>query len=47
MAMYKYNDFREAANPTAALLSFLQSTYDAGVKLGGWPADLDRGETPA
>jgi len=42
MAMYRYNDFRETPDPAAALLSFLQSTYDAGAKLGGWPEDLDR-----
>jgi hypothetical protein len=31
-----YDDVRVAASPREALLSFLQSTYDAGAKLAGW-----------
>jgi len=44
MAMYRYNDFRKASDPAEALLAFLQSSYDAGAKLGGWPTDLDGGD---
>jgi hypothetical protein len=41
----KYEDVRRAATPRAALLDFLQSTYDAGADLGGWNrADLERAE---
>jgi len=31
-----YEDFRRAAAPRAALLDFLQSTYDAAANLGNW-----------
>ncbi len=31
-----YEDVRKAASPTAALLDFCQSTYEAGAKLGKW-----------
>ncbi|WP_208539206.1 DUF5996 family protein [Algihabitans albus] len=31
-----YDAVRQAADPRAALLSFLQSTYDAAANLGGW-----------
>jgi len=31
-----YDDVRRAASPKAALLDFLQSTYDAGASLGKW-----------
>jgi hypothetical protein len=34
-----YKDVRAAADPKAAVLEFLESTYDAGAKLGNW----DRG----
>jgi hypothetical protein len=34
-----YDDVRQAASPKAALLEFLQSTYEAGANLGKW----DRG----
>jgi len=44
MALYRYSDFRESDDPKEALLSFLQSSYDAAARLGGWPADLVRGE---
>jgi hypothetical protein len=41
----KYEDVRRAASPRAALLDFLQSTYDAGADLGGWNrAELERAE---
>lgn len=32
----KYEDVRRAASPRDALLEFLQTTYDAGARLGGW-----------
>jgi hypothetical protein len=31
-----YDDVRRASSPRAALLEFLQSTYDAGASLGNW-----------
>ena len=31
-----YENVRQAASPRAALLEFLQSTYEAGAELGGW-----------
>ena len=31
-----YDDVRAAADPTAALRAFLQSTYEAAANLGGW-----------
>ncbi len=31
-----YDDVRQSPSPRSALLSFLQSTYDAGAKLGKW-----------
>ncbi|HLT24999.1 MAG TPA: DUF5996 family protein [Ignavibacteria bacterium] len=36
MAILKYEDMRNAENPRAALLEFLESTYQAGAKLAGW-----------
>jgi hypothetical protein len=35
-----YEDVRTAADPDAALLGFLQSTYDAAADLGGWDREL-------
>jgi hypothetical protein len=32
----KYEDVRNAASPRDALTEFLQTTYDAGARLGGW-----------
>jgi Family of unknown function (DUF5996) len=38
-----YDDVRRAANPKAALLDFLQSTYEAGANLAKWDrASLER-----
>ena len=38
-----YDDVRQASSPKAALLEFLQSTYDAGANLGKWDrAELER-----
>ena len=34
--LLKYEDVRTAASPRAALLEFLQTTYDAGATLGKW-----------
>ena len=39
-----YDDARKAASPSASLMDFLQSTYDAGADLGNWNrAELERG----
>lgn len=39
-----YDDVRAAARPEEALMEFLQSTYEAGARLGGWNrASLERG----
>jgi len=43
MALYKYEDFRAAKDPTRSLLDFLQSSYDAGARLAKWPDGLDSG----
>jgi len=44
----KYDDVRLAANPEETLMDFLESTYEAGAALAGWPrADLERRETAA
>ncbi len=37
--LLRYDDARKAPSPRRAVLDFLQSTYEAGAKLGGW----DRG----
>jgi hypothetical protein len=38
-----YDDVRTSPSPRAALLEFLESTYDAGADLGKWNrADLER-----
>ena len=34
-----YDDMRAAASPRAALLSFLQSAYEAGARVAGWNAE--------
>jgi hypothetical protein len=40
-----YDDMRKAASPEAALLEFLQSTYEAGATLANWDrAALERAE---
>jgi hypothetical protein len=36
MAILLYEDLRKSADPSQALLDFLQSTYEAGAKLAGW-----------
>jgi len=39
-----YDDVRRAASPRKALLSFLQSTYEAGANLADWDRKaLERG----
>ena len=40
MAILKYEDMRNADDPRWTLLSFLESTYQAGAKLAGW--DIER-----
>ena len=41
-----YDDVRKASAPSAALLEFMQSTYDAGADLGKWDrAELERAES--
>jgi hypothetical protein len=43
MALFKYDEFRKSDDPRGALLEFLQSTYQAGARLAGWPrGDLER-----
>jgi hypothetical protein len=43
--LLKYDDLRAEADPDAALMEFLQSTYDAAANLAQWDrAALDRGE---
>ena len=38
-----YDDVRQSADPQKTLLEFLQSTYEAGANLGGWPrAELEQ-----
>jgi hypothetical protein len=42
-----YDAIRELADPDAAVLEFLQSTYEAGATLGGWDrAGLEPGNIP-
>jgi hypothetical protein len=31
-----YDEVRRAPDPTAAILAFAESTYDAGAELAGW-----------
>ncbi len=39
MALYRYEDFRQAADSQTDLLEFLQTTYEAGAKLAQWPRE--------
>jgi len=42
MALFKYKDYRNDADPAGTLLEFLQSSYEAGAKQANWPrAELD------
>jgi hypothetical protein len=42
-----YDDVRQSADPEKALLEFLESTYEAGASLGGWPrAELEHPSLP-
>ena len=34
--IYLYDEMRKGASPEAALMAFLQSTYEAGAALAGW-----------
>ena len=41
--LFLYDDVRSAAEPDKALMEFLESTYEAGANLLGWPrAELER-----
>lgn len=43
-----YDEVRNAASPTRALLEFLQSTYVAGANLGNWDRQaLERSAEPS
>ena len=43
-----HEDVRRSSSPTATLLDFLQSTYEAGAGLGKWDrAALERPAEPA
>jgi uncharacterized protein DUF5996 len=45
--IYRYDDMRAAPDPRAALLEFLQTTYEAGANLAGWDrAALERAPSP-
>jgi hypothetical protein len=35
-AIFLYDDLRKASSPKSALLEFLESAYQAGVKTAGW-----------
>jgi hypothetical protein len=37
MALLRYEDVRKAPDPEAAVMEFVQSTYEAGAKRGAWP----------
>jgi hypothetical protein len=39
LALFPYEDVRTSADPKAALLEFLQSSYDAGAGAAGWNRD--------
>lgn len=41
MAILMYDDLIKMENPKAELANFLQSSYDAGAKLAGWPKELN------
>jgi hypothetical protein len=41
--LFLYDDVRTANDPDSALMDFLQSTYEAGANLAGWPrSELER-----
>ena len=42
-----YDAVRAAADPDAAVLAFLQSTYEAGADLGGWDRSRPRARRAA
>jgi len=44
--IYRYDDMRAAADPRAALLEFMQSTYDAAADFASWDRNaLERGKS--
>ena len=44
LAILRYEDVRQSADPRATVLSFLQSAYEAGATLAGW--DVAETATP-
>jgi hypothetical protein len=43
--IFPYDEVRQAASPDAALLEFMQSSYEAAADFGGWDrAELERAE---
>jgi hypothetical protein len=40
LALLKYDDLRRSAEPSATLLAFLQSSYDAGARRASWNPEL-------
>lgn len=42
MAVLMYDDLIKGEDPKKDLMNFLESTYQAGAKLAGWPTDLTR-----
>lgn len=46
MALLMYDDLRQMDDPWAALLDFLESTYQAGATLAGWDIDALRSNSP-
>jgi hypothetical protein len=44
--VYRYDDSRSAADPEAAMLSFMHSTYEAAASLAGWDRALTRVHEP-
>jgi hypothetical protein len=41
--LFLYDDVRAASDPDGALMEFLESTYEAGANLAGWPRkELER-----
>ncbi len=45
--VFPYDEVRQSASPDAALLEFMQSSYEAAADFGGWDrAELERTEQP-
>ena len=39
MAILTYANLKEEENPRAALMDFMESAYQAGAELAGWPIE--------